>query len=80
MKKSNKIIKVAIGKGRAAITKWSTINLISNFLALKHQEINETKKKYTTYLRIIIHNNYPEYITTVPTIDLEPTNIALNTS
>ncbi|MFL0584389.1 primase C-terminal domain-containing protein [Solibacillus silvestris] len=80
LKKSNKIIKVTIGKGRAAITKWSTINLIINFLALKHQEINETKKRYITYLRNIIHNNYTEYITTVPTIDLEPTNIALNTS
>ncbi len=51
-----------------------------NFLALKHQEINETKKRYTNYLNNIIHNNYPEYITTVPTIDLEPTNIAINTS
>lgn len=80
LKKSNKVIKIVVGKGRAAITKWSTINVIINYLTLKHEEINESKNQYTNYLRNTIHTKYPDYSSPLTNLYYEPSIVALNTS
>ncbi|MGE7983768.1 primase C-terminal domain-containing protein [Solibacillus sp. NPDC093137] len=80
LKKSNKIIKVVTGKGRAAVTKWSTINIIIKYFALKHKEITETKSRYKKYLRNTIITKY-SHSSNLPTGIFDvPTNIAINTS
>lgn len=80
VKKSNKIIKVVMGKGRTAITKWSTTNLMINFITQKHQQINEAKNQYTSYLRETIHKITQEQINTLVTVQHIPNTVAVNTS
>lgn len=79
LNKSTKIFKVVIGKGRAAITKWSTINILIKFLALQYKAINSNKLQYKKYVQninntILTYGIYPELLL------IDNTSNLLNTS
>lgn len=53
LKKTKNIVRIVVGKGRAAVTKWSTNSLIIQYILNKKAQIQKEKQKYNEYLNNI---------------------------